>query len=72
MTVTKSLVSTVPRIIVAAAMNPSDRGSSAGADHAMLMELYSSGRLVREAGDALCQPRGRFWGCCRPRVPTAW
>jgi len=48
------------------AYNPSDRGSSAGGNHIVLEEPLQFGRLVRQAGDALCKPAKKFWGLTGP------
>ena len=45
---------------VAYAYSPRQRGNSNGADHCVLAQDYTLGRLVRRAGDTLCSTR-RFW-----------
>jgi hypothetical protein len=47
---------------VAHAYTPRETGGYGGRDHIVVDEFVSHGRLWRVAGDALCKPRGKFWG----------
>lgn len=44
------------------AFHPRQGARSRGGYHAILDGPLNVGRLHRVAGDALCKPRGRFWG----------
>ncbi|MBO0871819.1 MAG: hypothetical protein J2P19_00340 [Pseudonocardia sp.] len=44
------------------AFNPRQGNRSNGAYHLVLAERLDSGRFHRDAGDALCRPRRKFWG----------
>jgi hypothetical protein len=46
--------------------NPSDRGSSKSGNHLVLDVPLRAGRLVRDKGDPLCKPKGKFWGLTGP------
>lgn len=47
---------------IAHAYTPRETGSYGGSNHITTSAPLSRGRLHREAGDALCKPRGKFWG----------
>ncbi|MEW6732476.1 MAG: hypothetical protein AB1489_14195 [Acidobacteriota bacterium] len=44
------------------AYNPHEHANSNGRDHIILRQELHIGRLQRNAGDALCKPRDKFWG----------
>ncbi|MFJ1827381.1 hypothetical protein [Streptomyces sp. NPDC088178] len=44
------------------AFNPYQGASSNGAYHLILDQPLHAARLHRNAGDALCKPRSKFWG----------
>jgi hypothetical protein len=50
------------RTTIAYAYSPRENVGSSGGDHILCVEAVTRGRLRREAGDALCKPRARFWG----------
>ena len=41
---------------------PRQTARAVGANHAVLTAPLTVGRLVRQAGDALCKPASNFWG----------
>lgn len=47
---------------VAYAYSPRENVGSNGSTHIITERAFSEGRMVREAGDALCKPSGKFWG----------
>lgn len=47
---------------VAYAYSPRENVGSNGADHIVVEEDISQGRLRRQSGDALCRSRKSFWG----------
>lgn len=46
--------------------NPSDRGHSKSGNHMVLDVPLRAGRLLRDKGDPLCKPKGKFWGLTGP------
>lgn len=62
----------LPTAHVRYAFNPRQGAMSNGAEHAVLDQPLHAGQLHRKAGDALCKPRGRFWGLepCRAERVT--
>lgn len=44
------------------AFNRREGAQSNGTYHAVLDQPLHAGRLHRDAGDALCRPRNKFWG----------
>lgn len=48
-------------LTVYGACHPRDRGISHGSNHLVTSVDLVSGRLRREAGDALCKPAAKFW-----------
>lgn len=56
---------------VAYAFSPRQGNFSNGAYHLVTPEAFRSGRLVRNAGDALCKPRKRFWGLERANAEAS-
>lgn len=47
---------------LAYAYNPNEGASSRGGTHLIVMAPVRFGRIVRDTGDALCQPARKFWG----------
>lgn len=50
------------RWAVEGAYHPMDTGTLAGGGHVVVQDDLHVGRLHRAKGDALCKPRGKFWG----------
>lgn len=48
--------------VIAYAYSPRHGAVSTGAEHLVLKQDLSAGRLKRKRGDALCKPADKFWG----------
>ena len=50
------------RWYAAHAYTPNETATHGGGVHAIVLEDFASGRIVRKKGDVLCRPKRRFWG----------
>ena len=46
---------------LAHAFTPNESGGYGGADHIVISHAFTLGQLDRQAGDALCKPKRKFW-----------
>ncbi|MFX4226346.1 MAG: hypothetical protein ACFHHU_00220 [Porticoccaceae bacterium] len=60
-----------PGLTVECAYSPRQGPASGGKDHIVLLNAFSQGRLKRAKGDALCKPRGKFWGLSESSDPNS-
>ena len=47
---------------LAHAYTPNEQASYGGGEHLVVDHAVVLGRIKRDAGDALCKPRHKFWG----------
>lgn len=62
---------TVDRWAVARAHHGFGHGFSTSGEHLVVLHPLVAGRLVRQAGDALCKPAAKFWNLDIAEVHTA-